>query len=283
MTVENTPDSDLSDPPIYQELTDRIEKSWQDEFADYFYQYRVMAYSILGLTAIILSFILGASTALVVVTSLLYLAIVFVNLELKEIQDTQNDILARESRPLVEVANVDFAADPCQYFITNYGKGYATALTVALKIQDPTDSDLNSGTGYKYLTRVSNEGQNYQRTDNTIQPTDEPVKFHGTPIARLSDMNHTVEHTLQVFLDEGIERVNFQLALVYANSLGEVGHRNLTEPLTVFLQEGMNFQIMMEECGPLGGYERDVMFNQFDIRDIIHTRDPEKLREPGLL
>lgn len=266
-----------------EEFSDNLDEKWENEITDFFYKNRVIAYLCLGLIAVLLSLAVGTSTSSVVFTSLLYLAILFVYIELRNLQQSQNEILRSERRALVQIGYVDFSSAPCLYHVANYGNGYATGLSVALKIQIPSKSDSSSKVSFRFLTRVRDTDQEFQSQEDTLPPTDDLVKFQGTPHIRLNGISHTVEDAMNKFTDDEIDRINFQIALVYANSLGEVGHRNLTEKLTVSIKGGMDFQEMMAESAPLGGYERDVMFKKFDINDVIHTQDPEDLREPGVL
>lgn len=270
-------ESDYGDSP------DGTVKDWTDRFKRFLDENRASAFIGMGVLALALGTVFGPELATLVVTALLYLAIVFVNLDLHELQQGQNQILELERRPLVEVADVDFSSNPCEYWISNFGPGFATHLAVAIKTQIPTN-DSPPETTFVNLTPGDNEG--YDRYDRTIPPNQETVLFEGNPhIAYSIDGNRRsspIEDASEDLRKAGVNRVNYQIFLIYTNQLGEVGFRMLTEIRSVEIERGMTFQEFHKESVLLGGYERDT-FPNFGLGDIIHTRDAEELREPTVL
>lgn len=277
-------DRDTRQTPFYRGLPDRMEKRWKDNFEEFFYEHRVLTFILVGGSALILNLVIGSNAVLVLVTSLLYLALVFVNIDLKELQHGQNRILEGERRPLIEIANVEFSSDPCEYHISNFGEGYATHFAVAMKTQILANSRIETGATYVNITRANTD--EFERHETTIPPNREAVHFEGTPEIgyRVGDCRKSkpVGDAVDIFLDEGINRINFQLGMVYANSLGEAGVRILSEARSVELERGMDFQELFEQSFLLGGYERDT-FPRFGLGDIVFNRESDDLLEPGLL
>lgn len=187
-------------------------------------------------------------------------------------------------RPYIEVIDVDFTAKPCEICLSNHGNGFATHLSLVLKTHQLHTTELESGAGYTPIRRAIDGNEN--RKDTTIPPNTDAETFHGTPPISFGfdefQQTMSVENATTKLHEHGVKRVNFQLALVYTNQLGEVGSLKLTQPRTTQIQQSMDFQEFFDQSHLIGGYE-ETIFPEFDLADIIFTRDVDELREPDLL
>lgn len=244
---------------------------------------RYALFFIIPLIILSIGLLLGSELAHLVVTGFLYLALLFVNFDLKDIQRGQNELLERERRPLIEIASVDLGFEPCKFRVSNFGNGYATGLSVVVKTVIPSETEINGSTIWRNLTRGATK--EYDRNEQTIPGDSECILLEGTPhIGLIDGTEQTMPATeaTRVLSDRDIPRINFQLFLVYTSSIGEVGSIPVTKPRTVEINSEMTFQELYRQSHDLGGYELDT-FSDFDLTEIIHTRDVEDLREPTLL
>lgn len=207
--------------------------------------------------------------------------------ELDQIKPTTPDPpqgSVNELRPFLELIELNLSEDPCEICLSNHGNGFATHLSLVLKTHLLQKTKLKSGAGYTLMHRSVDGTEG--RHDTTIPPNTEAETFRGTPPISFGfgevQQTMTVENATEKLHEYGINRVNFQLALVYANQLGEVGSLKLTPPRTVDIQNGMNFQEYFDDSFLLGGYE-ETIFPEFGLRDIIFTRDVDEIREPDFM
>lgn len=279
VNMDNASDLDVEQYWLQQ----KPEESIEEELGKWIYENRILSFILLGILALLLSILIAPEVVLVITTALLYLAIVFVNIELRGLQEGQNEILKMGKRPLVEISNVDFDTSPPQYVISNFGPGYATHLAVVSKIQIPMETEIEPLAASNRITR--NDSAGVERFDSTVPPNKEAIIFEGNPKIGVKSgrgkQTMTVQGATEYLIDEDINRINYRIVLVYANPLGEVGYRALTDIRSVEFQEPLNFKGLQNQSFPLAGYERDT-FPDFDLGDIIHTRDIEELREPAV-